>query len=111
MGYSSDVAAEEGEEGEEEGGFPTDLSKISPVSFRDPETFNRLPWLQHVGHDHTYNQQRPAAASPSKTPKGLRPHGVKPYEAEASDRMWGRDERRARGLKIPFSNEIGRAHV
>ncbi|XP_062311314.1 endoplasmic reticulum membrane sensor NFE2L1-like [Osmerus eperlanus] len=98
VGYSSDVAAE----GEEEGGFSTDLSKISPLSFRDPESFNRLPWLQHVGHDHTYNQQRPAAA---KTQKGLRPHLAKPYEHDASDRMWGRDERRARGLKIPFSNE------
>ena len=105
VGYSSDVAAEgeeEGEGGEEEGGFSADLSKISPVTFRDPESFNRLPWLQHVGHDHTYNQQRPAAA---KTQKGLRPHHAKPYQHDASDRMWGRNERRARGLKIPFSNE------
>ncbi|KAM9346065.1 endoplasmic reticulum membrane sensor NFE2L1a [Symphorus nematophorus] len=109
---------EEEELGAVGGGYPEDVKKPFPPNYRDDKLFNGFPWLEHIGHDHTYNQPWSSASSPSlgkmptKHPKSsLRHDNAKPYHHSSSRRisetkMWSRDERRARALKVPFSNEL-----
>ncbi|XP_069033432.1 endoplasmic reticulum membrane sensor NFE2L1a [Embiotoca jacksoni] len=101
------------------GEYPGDTPKL--FSSNSPKLFPGFPWLQHVGHDHTYNQPGSSPGSSPGSPfvgkmsaghtGSARPHGgTKPYRRSSSrhitqTKMWGRDERRARALKIPFSNE------
>ncbi|XP_035626843.1 endoplasmic reticulum membrane sensor NFE2L1-like [Oncorhynchus keta] len=98
VGYSSDmediVMREEGAVG----GYSPKVRKM--CSYQKPGRFNNLPWLEQVGHDHTYNQ--PWATSPTQG----KSHYSKTYEHDISDKLWGRDERRALAMKIPFSNDL-----
>lgn len=124
--YGSDMEVEvtiKQEEPEEEemgavgGGFPEDV-KIFPSNYGDHKLLNGFPWLEHIGHDHTYNQPWSSISSPSlekmptkhvRSPK-QRPNPKHYYYASSrhisESKMWSRDERRAQALKIPFSNEL-----
>lgn len=109
---------EEEEMGAVGGGYPEDVKKPFPPNYGDHKLYNGFPWLENIGHDHTYNQPRSSASSPSlgkmpaKHPKSsVRHDNAKPYHRSSSrhiseTKMWGRDERRARTRKIPFSNEL-----
>lgn len=84
----------------------------------DDKLLNGFPWLEHIGHDHTYNQPWSSDSTPSPgkmptklTKSTLRHHSAKPYHRSiprhiSESKMWSRDERRARALKVPFSNEL-----
>ncbi|XP_040011782.1 endoplasmic reticulum membrane sensor NFE2L1a isoform X2 [Xiphias gladius] len=109
---------EEEEMGAVGGGYPEDVKKIFPTNYGDHKLLNGFPWLEHIDHDHTYNQPWPSASSPppGKVPtkhkkSSLRHHNPRHYQRSSSrfisqTKMWSRDERRARALKIPFSNEL-----
>ncbi|KAF7651459.1 hypothetical protein LDENG_00110910 [Lucifuga dentata] len=113
---------EEEEEEEEEmgaagGGYCKDV-KLFFSSCQDQKLFNGFPWLEHVDHDHTYNQAWSPASCPSlpkmptKHPKSsLRYDTTNPYRRSSpkhisETKMWSRDERRARDMTIPFSTEL-----
>ncbi|KAL0992422.1 hypothetical protein UPYG_G00093100 [Umbra pygmaea] len=106
MGYNSDVdAILEPEEGAV-GGYTPEVSKMCSTSYQKPDRFNTLPWLEHVGHDHTYHQPKANSPTQGKSLKPQKSRYSKPYQRDISDKLWGRDERRARALKIPFSNDL-----
>ncbi|XP_040918937.1 endoplasmic reticulum membrane sensor NFE2L1a isoform X2 [Toxotes jaculatrix] len=109
---------EEEEMGAVGGGYPEDIKKLFPASYGDHKLLNGFPWLEHIDHDHTYNQPWSSASTPSlgnmptKHTKSSLQHQKPRHLHHSSSRhisetkMWGRDERRARALKIPFSNEL-----
>uniref|UniRef100_A0A667WKK2 Endoplasmic reticulum membrane sensor NFE2L1 n=1 Tax=Myripristis murdjan TaxID=586833 RepID=A0A667WKK2_9TELE len=115
---SSSVSAEEEEMGAAGGSYSTDVKKFLCGGYQDHRLFNRPPWLEHIGHDHTYNQPWSSTSSPTlgKMPtkhakSSPRHDNTKPYHRSSAERvseakMWSRDERRARAMKIPFSNEL-----
>lgn len=74
---------------------------FSSPFYPDQKLFNGL---HQITHDHTYNQ--PSEFSPKISPTTLKssPRHEKPYAFPKH--LCGRDERRARGLKIPFTNEL-----
>ncbi|KAJ8254471.1 hypothetical protein COCON_G00210830 [Conger conger] len=110
MGYSSDSeAAAESEEGAV-GGYQPEHAKFCRMSYRDPSRFHGLPQLEHIGHNHTYNLPlSPSAAAAEEEPRparGKRPgRDPKLQPQDVLDKQASRDERRARAMKIPFSNE------
>lgn len=110
---------EEEEMGAVGGRDPGDVKKPFLLDYGDDKLFNGFPWLEHIGHDHTYNQPWSPPSSPflgkmpTKQTKSSPQHdNVKPYHRSSSrhslseTKMQSRDERRARGLKVPFSNEL-----
>ncbi|XP_041673514.1 endoplasmic reticulum membrane sensor NFE2L1a [Cheilinus undulatus] len=100
------------------GEYPEDVKKPFSFDHGDHKMFNGFPWMEHIGHDHTYNQpwSTPSAPSlgkmPTKHPKSIQRHNTaKPYHGSSSrhvsdKEMRSRDERRARALKVPFSNDL-----
>ncbi|XP_022609461.1 nuclear factor erythroid 2-related factor 1-like isoform X2 [Seriola dumerili] len=108
---------EEEEMGAVGGGFPENV-KLFSANYGDRKLLNGFPWLEHIGHDHTYNQPWSSTSPPSlgkmptKHTKSSQPHHNRRHYHYSSSRhisetkMWSRDERRARALKIPFSNEL-----
>ncbi|XP_026996259.1 endoplasmic reticulum membrane sensor NFE2L1b isoform X2 [Tachysurus fulvidraco] len=115
VGYSTDseVATAETEEGAV-GGYQPEYSKLCRMSYQDPSHFHNLPQLDSINHNHTYNL--PAASSYPEQPqllgscskkcrdKHLQQTKIHPPR-EFIDKQSSRDERRARAMKIPFSNE------
>ncbi|KAM3923769.1 endoplasmic reticulum membrane sensor NFE2L1 [Leptodactylus fuscus] len=101
VGYSSDSELVEPEEIEEASGYQPEYSKFCRMSSQDPGRFSRLPFLEHVGHNHTYNMvpEEPEEPQPPVGGRGSRRQGA------FIDRQAGRDEQRARAMKIPFSND------
>nr|XP_055032003.1 endoplasmic reticulum membrane sensor NFE2L1b isoform X2 [Misgurnus anguillicaudatus] len=115
VGYSTDseAATAETEEGAV-GGYQPEYSKLCRMSYQDPSQFHGVPQLDSVNHNHTYNlplaspYSEHSQVSPSSSKKGnnkqtqqtklLPPH-------DFIDRHSSRDERRARAMDIPFSNE------
>ncbi|KAM8724341.1 endoplasmic reticulum membrane sensor NFE2L1a [Acanthopagrus schlegelii] len=110
---------EEEEMGAAGGRHPEDVKKPFLPDYGDDKLFNGFPWLEHIGHDHTYNQPWSPPSSPflgkmpTKQTKSSPQHdNVKPYRRSSSrhslseTKMQSRDERRARALKVPFSNEL-----
>ncbi|KAA8585719.1 hypothetical protein FQN60_004413 [Etheostoma spectabile] len=109
---------EEEEMGAVGGGYPGDFGKPFLPNYGDHKLFNGSPWLENIGHDHTYNQPLPSAPTPSvgmiptkHTKSSSRHDNVKPKHRSSSrhiseTKMWSRDERRARARKIPFSNDL-----
>ncbi|XP_029583297.1 endoplasmic reticulum membrane sensor NFE2L1-like isoform X1 [Salmo trutta] len=97
VGYSSDMEVIVKREEGAVGGYSPEVRKMCSTSYQKPGRFNSLPWLEQVGHDHTYNQ--PRATSPTQGKSRY----SKTYE---HDKLWGRDERRALAMKIPFSNDL-----
>lgn len=113
MGVTVKQEPEEEELGAVGGWYAEDLKQPFHPSFGDDKLLNGLPWLEHVGHDHTYNQPWPSPSAPSpgkaasQIPRSpLRNAAAAPYHHFSEARMWSRDDRRARALKIPFSNEV-----
>ncbi|XP_036408261.1 endoplasmic reticulum membrane sensor NFE2L1-like isoform X2 [Megalops cyprinoides] len=115
IGYSTDAEAEEGAVG----GYQPEHSKFCRMSYQDPSQFHCLPQLEHVGHNHTYNLPLSASRHPTEQPqpagtRGKRPGRDRPQDAKLQqpfqeqnllDKQSSRDERRARAMKIPFSND------
>ncbi|MEQ2262855.1 hypothetical protein XENORESO_022160 [Xenotaenia resolanae] len=111
VGYSTDseVAAVETEEGAV-GGYQPEYSKLCRMSFQDLSQFHGLPQLDSISHNHTYNV--PLSSTLSEQPdlplsggkKTTRDKKLQPSQ-DLLDKHSSRDERRARAMKIPFSNE------
>ncbi|XP_016119765.1 nuclear factor erythroid 2-related factor 1-like, partial [Sinocyclocheilus grahami] len=80
------------------GGYMPEQTKMCQSSFLEAKQFHRLPWLEHIGHDHTYNQPQ----SQRKSPKDLSDELPK---NKVLDHFSSRDEKRASLINIPFSNE------
>lgn len=101
------------------GEYPGDVKKLFPVNCGDHMGLNDFPWLEQVDHDHTYNQPRsstfPSSPQPqiptkhsksSPRPPAARRHHFSTSRSISESKMWSRDERRAKSLKLPFSNEL-----
>ncbi|XP_021431723.2 endoplasmic reticulum membrane sensor NFE2L1 isoform X1 [Oncorhynchus mykiss] len=113
VGYSTDSesAAVEPEEGAV-GGYQPEFNKLCRMSYQDPSQFHGLPQLDNINHNHTYNL--PLSSSfdehlelPIPTGKKMgreKQSKLKPQQ-DFLDKQSSRDERRARAMKIPFSNE------
>uniref|UniRef100_A0A671MSC3 Endoplasmic reticulum membrane sensor NFE2L1 n=2 Tax=Sinocyclocheilus anshuiensis TaxID=1608454 RepID=A0A671MSC3_9TELE len=86
------------EEDEAVGEYMPEQSKMCQSSFLEARQFHRLPWLEHIGHDHTYNQPQ----SRKKPPKDLSDESLK---NKVLEHLSCRDEKHARLLNLPFSNE------
>ncbi|GLD61254.1 nuclear factor erythroid 2-related factor 1-like protein, partial [Lates japonicus] len=106
---------EEEEMGAVGGEYPEDVKKFFPANYGDYMLLNGFSWLDNINHDHTYNQPRSSASFPSQPTKHTKSfqqhHNPRHYHRSSSrhiseTKMWSRDERRARALKIPFSNEL-----
>ncbi|XP_012732467.2 endoplasmic reticulum membrane sensor NFE2L1b isoform X1 [Fundulus heteroclitus] len=111
VGYSTDseVAAAETEEGAV-GGYQPEYSKLCRMSFQDLSQFHGLPQLDGISHNHTYNVPLSSAFSEhpdlplSAGKKTARDKKLQPSQ-DLLDKHSSRDERRARAMKIPFSND------
>ncbi|XP_020773775.1 endoplasmic reticulum membrane sensor NFE2L1b isoform X3 [Boleophthalmus pectinirostris] len=114
VGYSTDseVAAAETEDGAT-GGYQPGFSKLCRMSYQDPSQFHNLPQLDNISHNHTYNLPLSSAFSDrselplSNAKKSIRDKQsskLQPHQ-DLLDKHASRDERRARAMKIPFSNE------
>ncbi|XP_077056821.1 endoplasmic reticulum membrane sensor NFE2L1b isoform X2 [Siphateles boraxobius] len=115
VGYSTDseTAAAETEEGAV-GGYQPEYSKLCRMSYQDPSKFHGLPQLESVNHNHTYNlplassyserSQLSASCSKKGRDKQMQQTKLQPPQ-DYADRQSSRDERRARAMDIPFSNE------
>ncbi|XP_051742876.1 endoplasmic reticulum membrane sensor NFE2L1a [Ctenopharyngodon idella] len=79
------------------GGFMPEQTKMCQSSFLEARQFHHLPWLEHIGHDHTYNQPQ-IQKKPPKDP-------FDESKEKALEHLSSRDEKRARSLNIPLSNE------
>uniref|UniRef100_A0A1A7YGE8 Endoplasmic reticulum membrane sensor NFE2L1 n=1 Tax=Iconisemion striatum TaxID=60296 RepID=A0A1A7YGE8_9TELE len=114
VGYSTDseVATAETEEGAV-GGYQPEFSKLCRMSYQDPSQFHNLPQLDNISHNHTYNlplssafSEHPELPVPvgKKTSRDKHNSKLQPSQ-DLLDKHASRDERRARAMKIPFSNE------
>ncbi|XP_067285450.1 endoplasmic reticulum membrane sensor NFE2L1b isoform X2 [Pseudorasbora parva] len=115
VGYSTDseAAAAETEEGAV-GGYQPEYSKLCRLSYQDPSQFHGIPQLDSVNHNHTYNlplaspyserSQLSASSSKKGRDKQMQQTKLQPPQ-DYIDRQSSRDERRARAMDIPFSNE------
>lgn len=100
------------------GRYDEDFKQPFHCGSGDDKLLNGFPWLEHIGHDHTYNQPWSSDSTPSPgkmpaklTKSTLRHDRAKLYHRSfprhiSESKMWSRDERRARALKVPFSNEL-----
>ncbi|KAM4623047.1 endoplasmic reticulum membrane sensor NFE2L1 isoform 1-T3 [Discoglossus pictus] len=101
VGYSSDSEMADQEDSEGASGYQPEYSKFCRMSSQDPSLFQHLPFLEHVGHNHTYNM---VPDEPEEEEQPVRGRGSR-RQMGFLDRQAGRDEQRARAMKIPFSNE------
>ncbi|XP_059408056.1 endoplasmic reticulum membrane sensor NFE2L1-like isoform X2 [Carassius carassius] len=100
------LMAEEGAEGythikEEDGavgGYMPEQTKMCQSSFLQARQFHRLPWLEHIRHDHTYNQPQTQRKPPEDLSNEL-------PKNKMLDHLSSWDEKRTRLMNIPFSNE------
>ncbi|XP_075437117.1 endoplasmic reticulum membrane sensor NFE2L1 isoform X2 [Ascaphus truei] len=100
VGYSSESDMAELEDFDEASGYQPEYSKFCRMSSQGAAQFQHLPFLEYVGHNHTYNM---APEEPEEEQDTGRRGGRR--QAGFLDRQAGRDEQRARAMKIPFSNE------
>lgn len=116
VGYSTDseAAAAEAEEGGAAGGYQPGYSKLCRMSYQDPAAHLHgllPPLLDGVGHNHTYNLPLPSpfAEEPDppkkKVAASAKQSSPSDHQHHLLDKHASRDERRARAMKIPFSNE------
>lgn len=75
------------------GGYTPEQNKMC---YTNDLHFHYSPWLEHINHDHTYNQ--PEYTNQRKQPKE---HGEKPLQ----DGLFTKDEKQARAMRIPFSTD------
>ncbi|XP_072417334.1 endoplasmic reticulum membrane sensor NFE2L1b isoform X2 [Chiloscyllium punctatum] len=109
VGYSTDSETADSEQPEREGavgGYPPEYSKFCRMSYQNPNSFHSLPCLDQVNHNHTYNLPAgPSVSSQQYHPGPGKKAPIKETRSNHVDVHMGRDERRARALKIPFSND------
>ncbi|XP_029933521.1 endoplasmic reticulum membrane sensor NFE2L1b [Myripristis murdjan] len=114
VGYSTDseAATVETEEGAV-GGYQPGYSKLCRMSYQDPSQFHSLPQLDNISHNHTYNLPLSSAFSEhpelpisagKKTVRDKQNSKLQPPQ-DLLEKQSSRDERRARAMKIPFSND------
>uniref|UniRef100_A0A8C1CQZ7 Endoplasmic reticulum membrane sensor NFE2L1 n=1 Tax=Cyprinus carpio carpio TaxID=630221 RepID=A0A8C1CQZ7_CYPCA len=115
VGYSTDseAATAEADEGAV-GGYQPEYSKLCRMSYQDPSQFHGIPQLESVNHNHTYNlplassyserSQLSTSSSKKGRDKQLQQTKLQPPQ-DCVDRQSSRDERRARAMDIPFSND------
>ncbi|XP_029015094.1 endoplasmic reticulum membrane sensor NFE2L1a isoform X2 [Betta splendens] len=106
MEVAVSIKQEEEEEEEEAlgavGGWKTDT--VKKVKYEDHTFFEGF----RIDHDHTYNQPWSQASPPplgKMQSQHIRPNPSS-YRRLTKASAWGRDERRAQTLKIPFSSEL-----
>ncbi|KAJ7987572.1 hypothetical protein DPEC_G00327870 [Dallia pectoralis] len=110
VGYSTDSesATVEPEEGAV-GGYQPEFNKLCRMSYQDPTQFNGLPQLDNVNHNHSYNLPLSSSFDELSIPTGKKMGREKQSKLQPQqdflDKQSSRDERRARAMKIPFSNE------
>ncbi|XP_055512883.1 endoplasmic reticulum membrane sensor NFE2L1b isoform X2 [Leucoraja erinacea] len=107
VGYSSDSEDTDSEDGQGAvGGHQPEFSKFCRMSYQNPSYFHSLPYLDQIHHNHTYNLPPGASASsPHSPPSPGYKAGFRETRRSCIDLHVGRDERRARALKIPFTND------
>jgi nuclear factor erythroid 2-related factor 1/3 len=105
VGYSSDSETLDLEEAEGTVGYQPEYSKFCRMSYQDPSQLSCLPYLEHVGHNHTYNMAPSALDSADLPPPTTLKKGSKEKQADFLDKQMSRDEHRARAMKIPFTND------
>ncbi|XP_030744051.1 endoplasmic reticulum membrane sensor NFE2L1 isoform X1 [Echinops telfairi] len=105
VGYSSDSETLDLEEAEGAVGYQPEYSKFCRMSYQDPSQLSCLPYLEHVGHNHTYNMAPSALDSANLPPTSTLKKGSKEKQADFLDKQMSRDEHRARAMKIPFTND------
>ncbi|XP_074176204.1 endoplasmic reticulum membrane sensor NFE2L1 isoform X4 [Rhinolophus sinicus] len=105
VGYSSDSETLDLEEAEGAVGYQPEYSKFCRMSYQDPSPLSCLPYLEHVGHNHTYNMAPSALDSADLPPPSTLKKGSKEKQSDFLDKQMSRDEHRARAMKIPFTND------
>lgn len=105
VGYSSDSEALDLEEAEGAVGYQPEYSKFCRMSYQDPAPLSCLPYLEHVGHNHTYNLAPGALDAADLPAPGGPKKGGKEKQADLLEKQMSRDEHRARAMKIPFTND------
>lgn len=81
------------------GGYTPDDNKMYYTHYLQ---FQYSPWLEHIGHDHTYTYNQPQYTNQRKSPKE---DLEEPLEYKLQERLSTRDEKRARAMRIPFSTD------
>ncbi|XP_033963385.1 endoplasmic reticulum membrane sensor NFE2L1b [Pseudochaenichthys georgianus] len=109
VGYSTDSEVATVEEGAV-GGYQPGYSKLCRMSYQNPSQFHGLPQLDNIGHNHTYNLPLSSVFAedpelPISSGKKAMKHSKLQPPQDLYDKHSSRDERRARSMKIPFSNE------
>ncbi|KAK5851204.1 hypothetical protein PBY51_002017 [Eleginops maclovinus] len=109
VGYSTDSEVATAEEGAV-GGYQPGYSKLCRMSYQNPSQFHGLPQLDNISHNHTYNLPLSSVFAedpelPISTGKKTVKHSKLQPPQDLFDKHSSRDERRARSMKIPFSNE------
>ncbi|XP_048869596.1 endoplasmic reticulum membrane sensor NFE2L1b isoform X1 [Brienomyrus brachyistius] len=115
VGYTTDSEATlELEEGAV-GGYQPEYSKFCRMSYQDLSQFQNLPHLENISHNHTYNlplssssdpeHQQPLNTVGKKTSRDKQQQAKLQSPQDFLDKQSSRDERRARAMKIPFSND------
>lgn len=102
VGYDRRYGGMEDSEEGAFGGHVAETNKMCRASYTEPSRFQRLPWLDDVSHDHTYNQPLSSRRHQEKAQKGCVERSP---EVAIQDKFATRDERRARAMRIPFSND------
>ncbi|MEQ2175696.1 hypothetical protein GOODEAATRI_020454 [Goodea atripinnis] len=110
---------EEEEMGAVGGVFPAHGMPLFPASHEDYKPFHSFSWLEHIGHDHTYNNQPLSSSSspawgrmPSEpTKSAVRHEKDRPNHRSSSSlvsqaKIRNKDEQRSQALRIPFSYDL-----
>ncbi|XP_005002455.2 endoplasmic reticulum membrane sensor NFE2L1 isoform X2 [Cavia porcellus] len=105
VGYSSDSEALDLEETEGAVGYQPEYSKWCRMSLQGAAPLPRLPFPEHVGHNHTYNLAPGALDAGDAAPAGGPRKGAREKPAELLEKQPSRDEHRARAMQIPFTND------
>lgn len=105
VGYSSESEVVDFEGSEGAVGYQPEYSKFCRMSYLDPSQFQYLPFLEQVGHNHTYNMAPEVVDSDESQMSPVMRLSSKEKQEDFLDKQMGRDEQRARAMKIPFTNE------
>ncbi|XP_033025644.1 endoplasmic reticulum membrane sensor NFE2L1 isoform X3 [Lacerta agilis] len=105
VGYNSDSENVDVEDAEGAVGYQPEYSKFCRMSYQNPSQLQYLPYLEHVGHNHTYNMAPRTLDTDEPQPATMGKKSAKDKQADFLDKQMSRDEHRARAMKIPFPNE------
>ncbi|XP_016850105.1 endoplasmic reticulum membrane sensor NFE2L1 isoform X2 [Anolis carolinensis] len=105
VGYNSDSENVDFEDAEGAVGYQPEYNKFCRMSYQNPSQLQYLPYLEHVGHNHTYNMVPRTLEADEPEPASMGKKSSKDKQADFLDKQVSRDEHRARAMKIPFSNE------